>query len=239
MNKIFIYFEQGKADLRTNELKKLDPVLAVLDNTGTNVTIAGHASAEGDLGFNERLSLRRAENVRNYLVKNGAKRLSFKGGLGAKYPQVRETGQGSALAALQAKNRRVEVDYVAGKAVEPFDLRDFEACKRELADAIKNLNVRTATACQRLQTQSKGADFKTAKDLTLKGVQRDTDATSDTLDRIINNHRPESAEGQQEFLKRLPKEFEKRLSFDLGNQLKLTIMPMFNPGKGVEFKLSF
>ena len=50
-------------------------------NPNVKVTLEGHASSEGAVKYNEKLSERRAEAVKNYLVKNGvdADRLTVKG----------------------------------------------------------------------------------------------------------------------------------------------------------------
>ena len=67
-------------------LPESSPILAealklLTDNVGVKVTLEGHASSEGRVKYNEKLSERRAQAVKDYLVKNGvaADRLTVKG----------------------------------------------------------------------------------------------------------------------------------------------------------------
>jgi outer membrane protein OmpA-like peptidoglycan-associated protein len=67
-----IYFDFDKATFKTEsytELNKLEAMLA--QNSTMNVEIAGHTDAVGTKEYNQSLSLRRAQAVKNYLTKKG------------------------------------------------------------------------------------------------------------------------------------------------------------------------
>jgi len=67
-----IYFDFDKATFKTEsytELNKLEAMLA--QNSGMMVEIAGHTDAIGTKEYNQDLSLRRAQAVKNYLTKKG------------------------------------------------------------------------------------------------------------------------------------------------------------------------
>ena len=63
-------------NFRTNSAYLLDGASGVLDeqaatlvaNPGVSIEVAGHTDSDGDAGYNQQLSQRRAEAVRNYLV---------------------------------------------------------------------------------------------------------------------------------------------------------------------------
>lgn len=69
-----------------------------------DVTIEGHASSEGKVAYNDKLSVRRAQAVADYLTKNGvpADRIMVKG-YGSRVPVA-----SNATEAGRVKNRRVE-----------------------------------------------------------------------------------------------------------------------------------
>ena len=92
----------------------LDGLLANLQgmNTEAIVTI-GHTDAVGADSYNEKLSLRRAEAVKAYLVSNGvAAARVFVEGKGEAQPVAdNKTAEG------RAKNRRVTVEVVGSRVV--------------------------------------------------------------------------------------------------------------------------
>jgi len=100
-------FDLGKADLKTDGLKKLDDLAVKLKTIQFDkVLIVGHTDSIGGDVPNQKLSLKRAQAVKAYLVARGidAKRVQT-AGLGKKKPIAdNKTGQG------RAKNRRVEVE---------------------------------------------------------------------------------------------------------------------------------
>lgn len=78
-----IYFSPNSGDwIEPSEYKKAGRMLRwALSDTLTPITVVGWADASGTVTFNEKLSLRRARTVRNYLVKKGIapERITFKG----------------------------------------------------------------------------------------------------------------------------------------------------------------
>ncbi len=99
-------FKLGSADLPDLLRRQLDQFAEVLRGKrgiGKMVRIEGHADALGGESVNMPLSLRRAEAVKDYLVKNGADAAMLVAvGMGAKAPKP---GTDPA----SAENRRVEI----------------------------------------------------------------------------------------------------------------------------------
>lgn len=83
-----------------------DVVKAMLADKSYSVKIEGHASSEGQVEHNNKLSLARANSVRDFLVANGvdAKRLST-AGFGSRVPVADNKTEAGRVA-----NRRVEFD---------------------------------------------------------------------------------------------------------------------------------
>jgi len=100
-----VLFATGRATLQAAAQETLNSLIAILNKyPDTNIEIQGHTDNTGPDEVNERLSLERAESVRNYLTNAGisGSRLTVKG-MGerfAKYTNDTEEGR--------AKNRRVE-----------------------------------------------------------------------------------------------------------------------------------
>lgn len=119
MNKIIIYYRQGEKDLTSARMDLLKPLTEVVTYPGTTVKINGHASTEDSDKFNMDLSKVRAEAVWTYLLIQGAKpeQLTVKW-YGERQPVEREFGSGDVLEAHRAKNRRVEIEYIAGDKPE-------------------------------------------------------------------------------------------------------------------------
>ncbi|MCF8450151.1 MAG: OmpA family protein [Taibaiella sp.] len=69
-----LYFDLNVPTLNTKMEKKID-LLIYNDKilTGSSVTIVGYADYLGSEGYNKALSMSRAENVKNYLIKYGIK----------------------------------------------------------------------------------------------------------------------------------------------------------------------
>lgn len=66
-----IQFEFDSSVLKTESYSILDKLSAELRRTGNNVTLEGHASAEGTEAYNRTLSVDRANAVKTYLVNSG------------------------------------------------------------------------------------------------------------------------------------------------------------------------
>jgi len=100
-----IEFDFASATLKSGSLATLDRLVRIADACPqTHIEILGHTDSDGDADRNERLSLRRAEAVYDYLNRAGvdAGRLSA-AGFGASRPLVANDGE-----ANKAKNRRIE-----------------------------------------------------------------------------------------------------------------------------------
>ena len=88
---------------------KLDDLVSKLDNLNLEVIIAvGHTDSIGSDAYNQKLSVRRAEAVKAYLVGKGidTKRV-YTEGKGKKQPVATNK-----TAAGRAQNRRVEIEVV-------------------------------------------------------------------------------------------------------------------------------
>lgn len=100
-----IFFETGKAELKTSSFPELERVVKFLkDNPNVTIEISGHTDNVGNEDFNNNLSDQRAKAVLDYLKSKGidSERLSSKG-YGFKKPVAdNSSDQGRAL------NRRVE-----------------------------------------------------------------------------------------------------------------------------------
>ncbi|MDY7226224.1 OmpA family protein [Hyalangium rubrum] len=100
-----VLFASGAAELLPSARNRLSEVADALKQSDNQLTIEGHTDAQGPDGFNEELSLRRAERVRDYLVSQGVSsdRVSVRG-LGEYRPVAsNSTAEG------RANNRRVEI----------------------------------------------------------------------------------------------------------------------------------
>ena len=101
-----ILFQSAKSNLLSSAQVKLDQVAhALLAVRARNLIVEGHTDSQGSDSYNQGLSERRADTVRDYLVQSG-------------YPgeriQSRGMGEGSSIADNaspegRANNRRVEI----------------------------------------------------------------------------------------------------------------------------------
>jgi OOP family OmpA-OmpF porin len=103
------FFDFDKAVLKPAGQASLDDLASKLGNLNLEVIIAvGHTDSVGTDAYNQKLSIRRAEAVKSYLVGKGvdAKRV-YTEGKGEKQPVAdNKTAEG------RAKNRRVELEVV-------------------------------------------------------------------------------------------------------------------------------
>jgi OOP family OmpA-OmpF porin len=102
-----ILFDYNNAIIKKSARPALDEVANVLttvDNADVKIVIKGYADSTGSERYNESLSNKRAQAVREYLMNRGIKsnRLATKA-LGSTNPVAENT-----TAAGRAKNRRVE-----------------------------------------------------------------------------------------------------------------------------------
>lgn len=103
------FFDFDKSVLKPDGKAKLDDLASKLNNLNLEVIIAvGHTDAVGSDAYNQKLSIRRAEAVKGYLVGKGidAKRV-YTEGKGEKQPVATNK-----TAAGRAQNRRVEIEVV-------------------------------------------------------------------------------------------------------------------------------
>ena len=106
------FFDYDKAVLKPEAKEKLDEMAGKLNGVNLEVIIAvGHTDSMGTDQYNDKLSLRRAEAVKAYLLSKGieANRV-YTEGKGEKQPVAdNKTAEG------RAKNRRVEIEVVGTK----------------------------------------------------------------------------------------------------------------------------
>jgi OOP family OmpA-OmpF porin len=109
------FFDFDKATLKPEGKAKLDELAAKIKSFTLEVVIAvGHTDSVGSDAYNQKLSLRRAESVKAYLVSKGieANRV-YTEGKGKKQPLAdNKTADG------RAKNRRVEIEVVGTRTVK-------------------------------------------------------------------------------------------------------------------------
>ena len=107
------FFDFDKAVVKPEGKAKLDDLVEKVKAINLEVVIAvGHTDSTGPAGYNQRLSVRRAEAVKAYLVSKGieANRI-YTEGKGLTQPVAdNSTREG------RAKNRRVEVEVVGTRA---------------------------------------------------------------------------------------------------------------------------
>jgi OOP family OmpA-OmpF porin len=107
------FFDFDKAVLKPEGRAKLDDLVGKIQGINLEVIIAvGHTDSVGSDAYNQRLSVRRAEAVKGYLVSKGIeKNRVYTEGKGEKQPVAdNKTSEG------RAKNRRVEIEVVGTRA---------------------------------------------------------------------------------------------------------------------------
>ena len=103
------FFDFDKSALKAEGKAKLDDLVGKVKGISLEVIIAvGHTDSVGTDAYNQKLSVRRAEAVKAYLVSKGIeKNRVYTEGKGEKQPVAdNKTSQG------RAKNRRVEIEVV-------------------------------------------------------------------------------------------------------------------------------
>lgn len=112
------FFDFDKSTLKPEGKAKLDDLVSKLGAINLEVIIAvGHTDSIGTVAYNQKLSVRRAESVKAYLVGKGieANRI-YTEGKGKSQPIAPNTINGKDNPAGRAKNRRVEIEVVGTRA---------------------------------------------------------------------------------------------------------------------------
>ena len=107
------FLDFDKSVLKPEGKAKLDDLIGKIKDINLEVIIAvGHTDAIGSDGYNQKLSVRRSEAVKAYLVSKGIeKNRVYTEGKGEKQPVAdNKTAEG------RAKNRRVEIEVVGTRA---------------------------------------------------------------------------------------------------------------------------
>ncbi|MBA2963966.1 MULTISPECIES: outer membrane protein OmpA [Ramlibacter] len=107
------FFDFDKAVLKPEGRAKLDDLVGKVKDINLEVIIAvGHTDSVGADAYNQKLSVKRAEAVKAYLVSKGIeKNRVYTEGKGEKQPVAdNKTSEG------RAKNRRVEIEVVGTRA---------------------------------------------------------------------------------------------------------------------------
>ncbi|MEO7117304.1 MAG: outer membrane protein OmpA [Caldimonas sp.] len=103
------FFDFDKSVLKPEGRAKLDDLVSKMSGLNLEVIIAvGHTDSVGTEAYNQKLSIRRSEAVKAYLVSKGVeKNRVYTEGKGEKQPVAsNKTAEG------RAKNRRVEIEVV-------------------------------------------------------------------------------------------------------------------------------
>jgi outer membrane protein OmpA-like peptidoglycan-associated protein len=108
----YLKFEFDKAELRPEDRELLSRVAGILLTAQDyTVSVNGHTDDVGTAEYNQKLSARRAQAVRDYLVKSGLPAEIFDvTGHGKALPLVRGTSEEA-----RAKNRRVELGIASSR----------------------------------------------------------------------------------------------------------------------------
>ena len=109
------FFDFNKSVIKPEGKAKLDDLVGKIKDINLEVIIAvGHTDSVGGDAYNQKLSIRRSEAVKAYLVSKGIeKNRVYTEGKGEKQPIANnKTSEG------RAKNRRVEIEVVGTRATK-------------------------------------------------------------------------------------------------------------------------
>ncbi len=99
-DRVVVFFDTNKYNVKPEYTAKLDDFADLLKNTNAKVVLHGYADETGPAGYNKTLSEKRAEAVRDYLVRQGVKRSNL---------TIEANGETSQFGGSLQQNRRVEV----------------------------------------------------------------------------------------------------------------------------------
>jgi outer membrane protein OmpA-like peptidoglycan-associated protein len=100
-----VLFQTDKSELLASAKTKLNQVADSLKQDGNEITILGHTDSQGQDDYNVKLSLRRAESVREYLVSRGVDSARIKADGKGKTEPIADNASPEG----RANNRRVEI----------------------------------------------------------------------------------------------------------------------------------
>jgi len=123
-----IYFEFDKSNVIDFYKEKMDSVVSVLmQNPGYSVEVQGHTDSKGSDEYNVKLSQRRADEAKEYIVSKGvAKERIMTKALGKSMPILPNEKDGQDDPEARAQNRRVEFKIITDKPENAPDI-DYEA----------------------------------------------------------------------------------------------------------------
>lgn len=108
-----VEFSENSAEIKLTMMKDLNKVVEfLLDHPDFNLKISGHTDSQGDASSNMKLSQRRAESIKNYIIKKG----------NMENNRIEAQGYGSTMPIVEEKteadkkiNRRVEFEIFRPK----------------------------------------------------------------------------------------------------------------------------
>lgn len=107
--KFIVFFDWSKPDINRDAAEILDKVAAeVAGQPGSRLVLAGHSDRSGPAGANVRASKRRAEAVRDHLVKHGVPAGAITLHAYGELQPIVSTEDG----VREVQNRRVEIQFI-------------------------------------------------------------------------------------------------------------------------------
>jgi len=110
-----VYFEWDRSDLTTNNQEIINQALSRARTGGCTVTLTvveGHTDTSGGAAYNDRLSARRADTVKNALLAGGMTAAQITTEARGEADQAKATPDG----VREPLNRRAEVSLTIGRA---------------------------------------------------------------------------------------------------------------------------
>ena len=134
--RILLHFDFDKYDIKGKGRKSLDSILALPNLGAKKVKLFGHTDAIGDDSYNDRLSVKRVNAAKNYLLKHGlpAASIIVDSGFGKRQPLNANADKDQ-----RQKNRRVEIDIIEPRPSLGEKIRD-TATKPGTHIILKDLN---------------------------------------------------------------------------------------------------
>jgi OOP family OmpA-OmpF porin len=104
-----VKFDNDKSNIKPHYYPELDNVVTVIkNNPGVNIEVQGHTSSTGTAAYNQRLSERRAQAVKDYLSRNS----QAKGRLTARGYGLTQPVDTNETEAGRTNNRRVQLEVL-------------------------------------------------------------------------------------------------------------------------------